>query len=46
MDDLDDVTLKAELDDITQKIDSIIKEVDTYEAEVNKDAEDQDDPLT
>ena len=46
MDDLDDVTLKTELEELTKKIDNIIEKVDTYEAEANKDAEDEDAPLT
>ena len=42
MDDLDEGILKTELDDITKKIDGIIKEVDRYEAEVSKDTEEPD----
>lgn len=42
MDDFDDVDLKAELDDITETIDAIIKKVEAYETKINDESEEKD----
>jgi len=44
VDDLDEGNLKAELEDITKKIDDIIDKVDAYEAEIHKDTTTEGDP--